>query len=148
QTIENNVTLNGATYAKVTTTTPQNAREGTIKGVEMNLQDKLTFLPDPFDGLRGGVSATFVDSGIKVAARTQKLKFVGQADKVFRAYGFYQKGPFEFVVTYAWADNILTTIGATAYNDLYDKNYGRVDVKAGYRVTPHINLFVELQNLN
>jgi TonB-dependent receptor len=148
QTIENNVTLNGTTYAKVTTNTPINARNGTIKGVELNLQDKLTFLPSPFDGFGGGVSATFVDSGINVPGRPQKLKFVGQADKVFSAYGFYQKGPFEIVATYAWADNILTTIGATAFNDLYDKSYGRVDVKANYRVTPNINLFVEAQNLN
>jgi TonB-dependent receptor len=148
QTIENNVTLNGSTYAKVTTNTPVNARNGSIKGVELNLQDKLTFLPSPFDGFGGGVSATFVDSGINVVGRPQKLKFVGQADKVFSAYGFYQKGPFEIVATYAWADNILTTIGATAFNDLYDKSYGRVDVKANYRISPNLTLFVEAQNLN
>lgn len=146
--VQNNVTFEGVQYNSLTTTTPRNANNGKIKGLEFNYQQQFKFLPGAFGGLGLGASLTVVDSHLTVAGRPDKVKFVGQADKIYSLIGFYSRGPVEVVATYAWADNILFTLGAAPINDLYDENYGRLDVKASYRLTDNISLFVELQNLN
>lgn len=145
---QNNVDFEGARYNSLVTTTPRNADKGHIKGVEFNYQQRMTFLPGPLEGLGVGASLTLVDSGIKVRTRTDKLPFVGQADRVYSLIGFYNYGPVEVVATYAWADNILTLIGGNADADIYDENYGRLDMKASYRLTDNLSVFVEAQNLN
>lgn len=145
---QNNVTFEGTQYNSLVTTTPRNADKGNIKGAEFNYQQRMTFLPGPLSGLGVGVSMTVVGSGITVRTRTDKLPFVGQADKVYSLIGFYNYGPVELVATYAWADNILVAVGGTANDDIYDENYGRLDLKASYRITDNLSMFMEAQNLN
>lgn len=143
-----NTTFQGRTYDTLTISTPINANDGEIKGIEFNYQDIWTWLPRPFDGLGGGASLTLVDSEIDVPGRTEKLPFVRQADTTYSLFLFYQWEDLELNLSYDWADDILVDVGGNADNDFYDLNYGRLDFKASYQVTDNYGLFLEVQNIN
>lgn len=145
---QTNVTFESQFYDRLVTENKLNANKGKIKGVELGYQQPWAFLPAPFNGFGTGVSATLVDSSIKLPGRTDETPFVGQADTIYSLSAFYQYGPFEAVLSYDWADDILVTPGAAPAGDFYDKDYGRIDLKANYRLTESISLFVELLNLN
>jgi TonB-dependent receptor len=145
---QTNITFEGQIYDRLVTTTPRNAESGKIKGVEFNYQQQWTFLPAPFDGLGGGASLTLVDSSIRAPGRSDKLPFVRQADRVYSLNGFYQLGPFEAVLSYDWADDILVQVGANKDGDIYDKSYGRLDFRTSYSITENLNVFFDVLNIN
>ena len=145
---QTNVTLDGLFYDRLTTDIKRNANNGKIKGLELGYQQQWTFLPAPFNGLGAGASATLVDSAITLPGRTDETSFIGQADTIYSLSAFYQYGPFETVLSYDWADVILVAPGAAPAGDFYDKSYGRLDLKANYRLTENISVFAELLNLN
>ena len=145
---QTNVTFENQFYDSLVTTTPLNANSGTIKGAEFQYSQQFSFLPWPFNGLGASASLTLVDSKISVPGRTDKLPFIGQADTVYSITGFYQLGPFEAVLSYDWADDILVDVGGGIDGDFYDENYGRLDLRTVYRVTDNINVFLDVLNIN
>lgn len=145
---QTNVTFESQFYDRIVFINNRNANKGKIKGVEFGYQQQFAFLPAPFDGLGTGISATLVDSKINLPGRTDVTSFIGQADTIYSLSAFYQYGPFEAVLSYDWADDILVAPGASPAGDFYDKDYGRLDLKANYRITANISVFAELLNLN
>jgi len=142
------VTFQDRFYSTLDISTPQNANDGEILGVEFNYQDVWSFLPGPLSGLGGGASLTLVDSEIEVSGRTDKLPFFRQADTVYSVFLFYQWEGLEMNLSYDWADDILVDIGGNTDLDVYDRNYGRLDFKASYQLNENYGLFLELQNIN
>ncbi|MDX2223560.1 MAG: TonB-dependent receptor, partial [Rhodospirillaceae bacterium] len=143
-----NTTFEGAAYDRLVIETPRNGEKAKIKGVEFNYQQQFDFLPAPFSGLGGGVSVTFTDSSFRAPGRADKLPLVGQADMSYSLTGFYQQGPFEAVLSYDWADDILVQVGANADGDFYDKSYGRLDLRTSYAVNDTVSVFFDLLNIN
>ncbi|MEQ9446757.1 MAG: TonB-dependent receptor [Rhodospirillaceae bacterium] len=143
-----NTTFQGRDYAQLTVTTPINANDGEIKGIEFSYQDVWSFLPGPLSGLGGGASLTLVDSELNVDGRADKVPFSRQADTVYSLFMFYQIGDFEASIAYDWADDILVEVGGSADGDIYDLNYGRWDFKANYQITDNYGVFMEVQNIN
>ncbi len=129
---------------------PRNAETATIKGLELNLQQALTFLPSPFDGLGVSANATFLDTKFtfltSVGPRVTGLFL--QPDTVWNASVYYQKGKFEGRVSYNYIGGFLETINDTIPNaDQYWKSRGTLDANISYRVTPNLTLYAEGQNL-
>ena len=145
---QTNVTFENQFYDQLITTTPRNANKGKIKGFEAQYQQQFSFLPWPLNGLGASASITIVDSSISVPGRADKLPFIGQADTTYSITGFYQLGPFEAVLSYDWADDILVDVGGDTDSDIYDENYGRLDLRTIYRVNDNINVFLDVLNIN
>lgn len=128
---------------------PQNADSGELMGVELGVQKRLTFLPQPLDGLGVSLNATFVDSSVDVPGReSEDLPFFRQSKWLFNAALFYEKGPFEAKVAVTFRDDYLTGVGANADGDTYVKARTVIDARAAYRVTDRIEVFVSGANLN
>jgi TonB-dependent receptor len=129
---------------------PRNAETATIKGLELNLQQALTFLPAPFDGLGVSANATFLDTKFtfltSVGPRVTGLFL--QPDTVWNASVYYQKGKFEGRVSYNYIGGFLETINDTIPNaDQYWKSRGTLDANISYRITPNLTIYAEGQNL-
>ncbi len=129
---------------------PRNAQTATIRGLELNLQQALTFLPEPFDGLGINANATFLDTKFTfltaVGPRVTGLYL--QPDTVWNASVYYQKGKFEGRLSYNYIGGFLETINDTIPNaDQYWKGRGTLDANISYRVTPNLTLYAEGQNL-
>ncbi|MCW2365199.1 TonB-dependent receptor [Sphingobium sp. B7D2B] len=130
---------------------PRNAETATIKGLELNLQQALTFLPDPFDGLGVSANATFLDTRFTflTTAGPRVTGLFLQPDTVWNASVYYQKGKFEGRLSYNYIGGFLETINDTIPNaDQYWKSRGTLDANISYRVTSNITLYAEGQNLN
>ena len=129
---------------------PRNAETATIRGLELNLQQALTFLPDPFDGLGISANATFLDTEFTflTAVGPRVTGLFLQPDTVWNASVYYQKGAFEGRLSYNYIGGFLETINDTIPNaDQYWKSRGTLDANVSFRVTPNLTLYAEGQNL-
>ena len=129
---------------------PDNAQSATIFGIEAAIQQSLTFLPEPFDGLGINLNGTYIDSDLEVltTAGPRKLGFFLQPRWAANAAVFYEKGPFEARVAYNYTGGFLETINQTIPGaDQFWKWRGTLDAQIRFRVTPNIDLFVEGENL-
>ncbi|WP_030541051.1 TonB-dependent receptor [Sphingobium sp. DC-2] len=129
---------------------PRNAETATIKGLELNLQQALTFLPAPFDGLGISANATFLDTKFTflTSAGPRVTGLYLQPDTVWNASVYYQKDKFEGRLSYNYIGGFLETINDTIPNaDQYWKGRGTLDANISYRITPNLTLYAEGQNL-
>jgi TonB-dependent receptor len=135
----------------VIVTTPQNAENARIRGVEMAVQQALTFLPDPLNGFGISGNVTLIDSTFtfltSVGPRNAGLFL--QPDVTGNASLYYQRGKFEGRVSYNYIGGFLETINDTIPNaDQYWKGRTTFDANVSYRITPQLTLYAEGQNLS
>lgn len=141
----------GRGVEQVEVSQPSNAQSAKIIGIEAALQQSLTFLPKPFDGLGVNLNATYVDSDLDVltTAGPRRLGFFLQPRWAYNATLFYENGPVEARVAYNYTGAFLETINQTIPGaDQFWKWRGTLDAQIRIRVTDNIDLFVEGENLN
>lgn len=129
---------------------PDNAQSATIFGIEAGVQQSLTFLPAPFDGLGINLNGTYVDSDLEVltTAGPRKLGFFLQPTWAANASLFYEKDRFEARIAYNYTGGFLETINQTIPGaDQFWKSRETLDAQIRFRLTPNIDLFVEGENL-
>ena len=135
----------------VIVTTSQNAQNARIRGVEMAVQQALTFLPDPLSGLGVSGNVTLIDSkfAFLTAVGPRNTGLFLQPDVTGNASIYYQKGKFEGRVSYNYIGGFLETINDTIPNaDQYWKGRTTFDANISYRITPRVTLYAEGQNLS
>ena len=135
----------------VIVTTPRNAQTATIRGIELNLQQALTFLPAPFNGLGVAANATFLDTRFTflTSVGPRETGLFLQPDATANATVYYQRGGFEGRVSWNYIGGFLETINDTVPNaDQYWKERSTFDAQISYRVTPALTIYAEGQNLS
>lgn len=140
------VVLEGRTFSRLFYTQPRNAASGEIRGLELQYQQQLSFLPGFWSGFGVAANVTFTDSELSVPGRG-KLPFIGQSDLLYGAQLFYQSGRLEAALSYHHTGRAPQTIGSNADADTFDDDYRRLDAKVSYRLTDRVEVFVDLQNL-
>jgi len=124
-----------------------NGSSATLKGIELLAQTQFDFLPSPFDGLGISASATFLDGENKLPAG-ERLPLVGQAETTYAVSLFYQKGPIDASVSYAYNASFLTDPNADQDLSLDQGSFGRWDAKITYNIRENLKFFLEGVNLN
>lgn len=124
-----------------------NAGSATLEGVELNGQTQFDFLPAPFDGLGASASYTIVDGEVELEDGTT-APLTGQAETSYAFTGFYQRGPFDVSVSYAYNDSYLTDNNADPDFRLDQGAFGRWDAKASYAIQDNMKVFFEAVNIN
>lgn len=144
----NTTTFENLRFDLLNTSRPENAEAGKITGVEFNYQQQLRMLPSPFDGFGFSLNYTIVDSEVKVFSRPgESLPFFKQADDIGNAAIFYEKYGFEVRVAWSRTGAYLTSLGANADGDAYQREREIVDAKVSYRLTRRLKLFADVINL-
>jgi TonB-dependent receptor len=136
---------------QVIVTTPRNANTATIKGVELNFQQALTFLPGALSGLGVAANATFLDTRFTflTGAGPRVTGLFLQPDKTANATVYYQRGAFEGRVSWNYIGGFLETINDTILNaDQYWKYRSTFDANISFRITPRLTIYAEGQNLS
>lgn len=139
-----NGTFNGVTFDEAVI--PINGDEATVFGVELSYGQALSFLPAPFDGLLVNLNYTYTDAEGDVEGRTIPLP--ASAEHTFNAVLGYEKGPLSLRAAGAYRSSYLDELGGEPDEDRYIKPHFQVDLSAKYRVTPNVQLFGEIVNLN
>lgn len=146
----NNFTFQGVTYDQFEINTTINADSSKVSGVELTFVDVFEFLPTPFDGLGFAGALTFLDSEFEIERNGVKetLPMFEQADSSISLTGFYQKGRYDFSVTFNRNDHFLTDLGPVREFDLDQGAFERIDARFQYSVNDNMKLFLEGINLN
>lgn len=150
-----NVTFEGRTFERLSTSRPENADSGKITGVEFNIQLQFTALPSPFDGLGIALNHTIVDSEVQITSnptegRTDKLPFFKQADSISNLALFYEKYRVSLRLAVSRTGGYFTGISGTPGGQFDSFRTERTlwDAKVSYRLTDRWRLFGEWQNIN
>lgn len=135
-----------STLSRLDLTTTINGASATLKGIELLGQTQFDFLPSPLDGFGVSASATFLDG--ETTLPTGKVPLVGQPEQTYAFSVFYQKGPLDASVSYAYNDSFLTDPNADPDLVLDQGAFGRWDAKITYNLRKNVKLFAEGVNLN
>ena len=128
---------------------PQNADSGSITGLELNWEQQLLSLPEPFNGLGFSVNLTFIDSEVDVIDREDDdLPFFRQPDTIANVALYYTTGRFEVRIAATYRDEYLQEVGGDTSEDIYFDDHTQVDLKLSYEATDALSLFGEFKNIN
>lgn len=144
---QTNVTVDGLFYDLLRTTRPENAEGGEIKGLEINYQQQLTFLPSPFDGLGFSANGTLVESSVDVFGRAEALPFFRQSDTLGNVALFYEKYGFSARLALAHRSEYLEALVSPGI-DLYVAPRNQIDFKVSYEVRDGLEVFGSILNIN
>lgn len=151
-------------------TRPVNVGTARIQGAEIGWNQFFDFLPAPFDGFGMSANYTYIDSSTKVPNNqdTQPvdtdgsvfgdLPADGLSKNSYNVAAFYEKGPWQIRLAYNWRSEYLLSIGPNGYNGgdggipwklpVYSDAYGQLDGSIFYKFNDHIQLGLEMNNLN
>lgn len=142
-------TFAGRVLPEAVVSTPTNAVDASVSGIEFNAQFELSFLPAPWDGFSAGASMTFVDSEANgVPGRPEGVPLATQSDRVASANLSYEKGGFSARVAYSYRSASLAEVGDSADSDLYTDRFGQWDARMSYAIGKFATVFLEGSNLN
>lgn len=145
------VTFGGTTFTAGTVNVNQarNAAEGEVRGIELNLQGKASFLPYPFDGLGVSGNVAFIDSEATIPGRADKVPFFLQSNRVATLQAFYENDGIELRVAYTMRTKYLDEASATTpLGDIYVADFAQLDARAAYAFNDNVTVFVEGVNLD
>jgi len=142
------VDFEGRFYSELEIAQPQNARKGSIFGVELGYQQQFTRLPGLLRGLGVSLSYTWTDSEAEVFDRAEKVPLFLQSDHIGNIALFYELNGLELRLAYAYRSEYLDELGDSPEQDLYVASHGQLDFKASYAFTDQISAFIQFQNIN
>lgn len=126
----------------------QNALGAKNKGLELIANQKMFFLPQPFNGLGIQLSATFTDSVANYPDRPgEKLPTYGFSHYMFSAATDYTYRNFRGRISYRYRSEYLEGIDTNKYIDDWYAPKESVDAEVSYRVRKNMRVFVNGENL-
>lgn len=139
--------IDTSALTRLDVSTTINAGSAFLQGLELSAQTQFDYLPEPFDGLGASASATFIEGEVDLpGGGTAPIQ--GQPETTYAFSVFYQKGPIDLSVSYAYNASYLTDDNSDPNFRLDQGEFGRWDAKASYAVTDNLKIFLEGVNLN
>ena len=131
---------------------PVNGQGATVKGVEVALRTAFRYLPAPFDGFGTQLSYTYTDSNASYrnpsASYFSSYSLQGLSRNTVAGQLYYEKGPLQARVSYAWRDDYLVLPQTQTAVPLFSGPYGQLDAGIQYSLTDTIILTLNGINLN
>ena len=129
-----------------------NGPTASIKGVELTWQQRLTFLPAPFNGLGFMTNASFTSSRASYPTRSGEiLPFVGQSNSIGNLALNYEKNGLFALVGLSYNSKRLRAdeaIGADITLDPYEDHFVQIDASVRYQFKHHWEIYANGVNLN
>lgn len=151
-------------------TRPVNIGTAKIQGAEIGWNQFFDFLPSALQGLGMSANYTYIDSQTKVpndldvvpvdtdGSLFGDLPADGLSKNSYNVAAFYEKGPWQIRLAYNWRSEFLLSVGPNGYNGgdggiawklpVYSDAYGQLDGSIFYRFNDHVQLGLEMNNLN
>jgi len=127
---------------------PDNGAGGTLKGMELDAQVPLTFLPGPLDGFGIIANFTYLDAGkVATVQGGPALALPGVSKYSYNLVGYYEKGPFSARLAYNYRSHFVNSTTSNYGDGSYGASYGQLDFSTSLDITKHVSLTVEGQNL-
>ncbi|WP_342807848.1 TonB-dependent receptor [Alteromonas sp. M12] len=120
-----------------------------LTGVEFAIQQKLDFLPYPWNGFGGVFNYTYIDQDSDDDVNDDINRLYKVAPESFNIIGYYENDGFSLRVAYNWKDDSLLRATNTYLGLLprVQKASGRLDAVAAYKVNSNLKVFLRGYNL-
>ena len=143
-------TFGGMALVNAEVGTWTNADRATLRGLELNAQYELSFLPAPFDGFSVGGNITFARSSAKgLPNRSDSVPLLNQSDRVASAQVSYEHKGFSARLAYVYrSPQLLEVSEDDPEADVYVDAFDQWDLKLSYAINPKITVFLEGANIN
>jgi TonB-dependent receptor len=137
-------TINNSIYH---VTQPQNGDVATVRGVELALQNQLTFLPPALRGIGVYANYTFTDSSAAIPGH-EGSRLPGQSRHVGNLAASYERFGFSGRVSVNFHGSYVDQIGATNLLDRFYDQAKQADVSLSQKVTRNLRVYLDALNLN
>jgi TonB-dependent receptor len=132
-------------------TTWNNAEGGTIYGLELAYQQKLSFLPSPLDGFSVQGNLTISESEADVPAtddlEARTIDFVGHSDMVGSFALSFEKWNFFTRLSGSYRSEYLDSLGEEVFEDeVIDKHF-QLDLSMAYSFQDRFTVFANIINI-
>lgn len=125
---------------------PRNGESGDVRGVEVSVQQQLTFLPGALGGLGVYGNYTWTDSEATLAdGRT--ANFAGQADHAFNAALSYERGGFSSQLSFNFRDAYIDGYGDDEAEDEFVGARHQFDLSASLDLPNNGTVYLQMLNL-
>lgn len=121
-----------------------------VRGAEFNWQQTLDFLPEGWNGLLVGASATALDSDFDPGLSNRAgddFMLPRSSKRIYSGHLGYEKYGFSARVAAVYRSEYLDTIGQSRAYDIYVAPHTQLDVSMSYQFNSHVSLYLEAQNL-
>lgn len=149
-----NFDFNGVRYDTYFQETVANSGDGYVQGIELSLQKDFNFLPAPFDGFGVYANAAFIDSEVEIdvgdfgSPVLRTVPFFNQADDIYNAQLYYEKGGFSARVAYSrQGDATSSAFSANPDMDSYRSPREAVDARIAYKFDNDVQVSLTGSNL-
>ncbi len=127
-------TIVGGTYDGYALSNTTLGRGGKVEGLEVEWQQRLTFLPGLFSNLTFGSNFTWITSQGNYPTRPgANLTFTGTAPRNGNLNLSFASGGFDVRAYYNYRATFISTIGARSLLDVYEQARKTIDVSARYK---------------
>ncbi|PPU77393.1 TonB-dependent receptor [Xanthomonas cucurbitae] len=144
------LTTTDAQFPGLQVTRAINGDTAKVRGAEFNWQQTLDFLPEGWNGLLVGASATALasdfDPGLSDRAG-EDFTLPRSSRRIYSGHLGYEKYGLSTRVAAVHRSEYLDTIGQARAYDIYVAPHTQLDVSMSYQFNPHISLYLEAQNL-
>lgn len=146
--VDETETIQAGEFRGYQLTHPSMGTGGRIKGLELDLQKRLTFLPGILSGLGIGANHTWLDAEGSYPNRPGvKLPFTGSAKRNWNINVFYARGPIDLRVFVNDRSPYLTSVGARRALDQYEDERRTVSFFAKYKLNRNLTFNVDVNNI-
>lgn len=136
---------------------PSNGDKAELLGFEISAAKKFTFLPGFLSGFGVYANYTYTSSSSSLTffdAETGNIEsvrddvpFVGQAEHVWNAALYYDKGRFSARASLNFNDNAFITVASRPEFDFFLEERYQLDANTSFKINDQFSVFAELQNL-
>lgn len=139
--------INGHTGVEISQ--PLNGDNAWLFGAEFSGNKKFDFLPGFLSGFGVQANYTYTKSEMKIPGREGKTSLPRQGDHLVNAQLYYEKGGFNIRAAYNFKSKYITDHGTSGLSrdDVYYGDYSALDANVSLKVSKHITLFAEVNNL-
>jgi TonB-dependent receptor len=130
------------------TTQPLNGDSARVFGFEAALQNQLSFLPSPFDGLGIYANYTYSDSNATFPNHAGDTSLPGQSRHVGNVAASYEKRGFSGRISMNFHGSYVDQVGATNLLDRFYDTHKQMDLSFSQRVTRNLRAYVDVINMN
>jgi TonB-dependent receptor len=135
-------------FAGYRLTRQEMGRGGKVSGVEVEWQQRLTFLPGLLSGLGLGANYTWLDSEGKYPTRpADALTFIGTAKRTGNFNVSYVRRGLDLRLFYNTRGDYLSSVGARRALDVFEKERATLDFSAKYRWSKRTSTYVSAKNI-
>lgn len=130
-----------------------NVKNSYARGIEAEYNQKLTFLPAPFDGFGVDGNVTYVDSSILLhtsqgaSAPDISGRLPGTSTLTWNLAGYYEAHGAAVRLAANWVSPSIFGVGSQAQNDYFQDTKFQVDLTSSYALTRQIRVYFNAKNL-